>query len=91
MVTESGKKVDPSCIRIVGFNSAGADQNIYVKTAFLSLDGENPATAIDAIKQDNGKAVSEHYSVAGHRIPTTQKGLHIVKYKDGSVKKVYVK
>lgn len=91
MVTESGRKVDPSCIRIVGFNSAGADQNIYVKTAFLSLDGENPATAIDAIKQDNGKAVSEHYSVAGHRIPTTQKGLHIVKYKDGSVKKVYVK
>ena len=46
---------------------------------------------IEAIQQDNGKAVKEHYSIDGRRIPSSQKGIHIVKYKDGSVKKVFVK
>lgn len=91
MTTESGEKVDPSRIRIAGFNSAGSDQSLYIKKMFLSVDGENPATAIDAIKQDNGKAVKMHFSVDGRRIPATQKGLHIIKYNDGSVKKVFVK
>lgn len=91
MQTESGTKVNPSRIRLAGFNSAGADQSLYVYEVFLSVDGENPATEIEAIQQDNGKAVKEHYSIDGRRIPSSQKGIHIVKYKDGSVKKVFVK
>ena len=91
MQTESGTKVNPSRIRLAGFNSAGADQSLYVYEVFLSVDGENPATEIEAIQQDNGKAVKEHYSIDGRRIPSSQKGIHIVKYKDGSVKKVLVK
>ena len=42
MVTKSGRKIDPSHIRLAGFTSLGDDVTVYVDDVFLSNDGVNP-------------------------------------------------
>lgn len=85
--TASGKTLDLSRIRLAGFQS-GADQSLYVKDVFASVDGETPATAIGSIASDNALQGGQHYSVGGQMIPASQSGMHIIRYKDGSVRKV---
>ena len=85
--TASGKTIDLSRIRLAGFQS-GADQSLYVKDVFASVDGETPATAIGSIASDNALQGGQHYSVGGQMIPASQSGMHIIRYKDGSVRKV---
>ena len=91
MQTESGAPVDPSHIRIAGFNTAGAEQTLYVKEVFLSMDGDTPATGISSAIAGNGAEGGVHYSLDGRIIPATQKGIHIIKYKNGTVKKELIK
>lgn len=91
MQTASGEPVNPSHIRIAGFNTAGAEQTLYIKEVFLSMDGDTPATGISSPTADNGAEGGVHYSLDGRIIPATQKGIHIIKYKNGTVKKELIK
>lgn len=91
MKTEAGRVIDPSHIRLVGF-AADAESSVYVGNAYLSLDGETEASAILSLNEAGsnlGNAV--HYSLDGRIIPANQKGVHIVKYGNGQVKKVIIK
>jgi hypothetical protein len=91
MQNASGETVDPSHIRIAGFNSAGADQTLYVSEIYLSYDGENPATAIESPEVGTEIATLKHYSLDGRRISTNEHGIHLVKSSNGQVKKVFIK
>lgn len=52
---------------------------------------DNEATAIEKLTGKNGVEVEAVYSVSGASQPALQKGLNLVKFSDGSVKKVIVK
>lgn len=84
--TDSGRPIDLEHVRMIGLR-AGSDMTVYLKDIFLSVDGETPATAIDAVEAvSKGESVS--YSIGGQVIPASQAGVHIVKTKDGKAKKV---
>ena len=51
---------------------------------------EYAPTGIDKVTTSNGAKEFSRYSVNGQRLSTPAKGLNIVKYSDGSVKKVVV-
>lgn len=87
LTTASGRPIDLEHVRIIGLR-AGSDMTVYMKDAFLSVDGENPATGIDGVEAGDEAEVGAHYSVGGQLIPSSQAGLHIVKMKDGKAKKV---
>ena len=91
MKTEAGETVDPSRIRIAGFNSAASDQSLYVKEVFLSYDGDNPASAIESVDAEANYSDGIHYSIDGRRVAAGSKGIHVVRYKDGSSRKILVK
>ncbi len=91
MKNAAGETIDPSHIRIAGFNSAGADQTLYLSEIYLSYDGENPATAVESPEADVEIATAKHYSLDGRRISTNERGIHMVKYSNGQVKKVFIK
>ena len=100
MQTASGTPVDPSHIRIAGFNSPDADQTLYIKEAFLSVHGETPATAINAIALEgsdsetqelkNSKTQklrnSETYDLTGRQVTHPTRGLYI-----HNGKKIFIK
>lgn len=46
---------------------------------------------IDGVSDAEGKQPVAYYSLDGRRLPVAQKGLNIVKYSDGSTRKVVVK
>lgn len=81
-----GETIDPSHIRIAGFNSAGADQTLYVSDVYLSYDGENPATGIDAPQVERGGEADVYYDLSGRRVSHPTKGIYI-----RSGKKVFIK
>lgn len=91
MKNAAGETIDPSHIRIAGFNSAGADQTLYLSEIYLSYDGENPATSVGSPEADVEIATAKHYSLDGRRISTNERGIHVVKYSNGQVKKVFIK
>lgn len=92
MKNGNGDPVDPSHIYIAGFWSRGGT-GIYISEIFLSMDGVTPATDIEAVFADEGQTAEakEFYSLSGMRLDQPQKGVNIVKYSDGSVRKVWVK
>jgi len=86
MVTASGERVDPAHIRIVGFSSADADQSLYVKEVFLSMDGETDATAIESPAVSIVKAKDVYFDLSGRRVAHPTKGFYIV-----NGKKVFIR
>lgn len=82
MTTASGEKVDPSHIYTVGLKSDGST-GMYIKSVFLSMDGETEATAISSIS--SAGSASEIFSIAGTKLNTMQKGINIIRKADGSV------
>lgn len=91
MKDANGNPIDPSHIRIAGFTSVDGDQTLYVKSVFPSMDGINPATAIESVETGEKEiCTATHYSLDGRLIDSTEKGVHVVKYSNGSVKKVFV-
>lgn len=79
ITNSAGEPIDLTHIRLAGFNSAGADQSLYVKEVFLSNDGVNPATAIenvttDGIASHKGKA----YDLSGRYVANPTRGLYII-------------
>lgn len=61
---------------------------------FVSQEEYKEITAIEAVKSDNVKTAKdaiEYYSITGARLLQPQKGLNIVRYTDGTTRKIYVK
>jgi len=56
----------------------------------ISLYFEGEETAISNIEQTE-ESISSIYSISGAKLDTMQKGMNIVKYADGTIKKVFVK
>lgn len=86
--TASGRALNLSNLRLAGFNSAST-QVIYVKEIFPSMDGVNISTGVDGMRAGAADADGAvHYSVSGQMVSASQSGVHIVRMKDGSIKKV---
>ena len=85
--TEAGRVLDPSHIRLVGF-AADAEATVYVGSAFLSLDGQTEATAIEDVKAStaNAQRSTDYFDLSGRRVNNPTKGIYIV-----NGKKVFVK
>jgi len=62
----------------------------YFGTESQQEDSENPMN-VDGIEVAEGAQIVAIYTVSGAPVATLQKGLNIVKYADGSVKKIFVK
>lgn len=89
MQTPDGTPVDPSHIYMAGVETHGKTL-LYFDQVFLSMDGENPATAIEAPTAASSSEPSEVYNLNGVRIHQLQRGMNIVRYKDNTTKKVFV-
>ena len=48
-------------------------------------------TGINNIKTENPSQSETYYTIEGKKVISSQKGIHIVKKCDGTVRKVYVK
>lgn len=78
MQTADGKTVDASHIRLAGFNSAGADQELYVKRIFLSMDGETEATGIeDIVCPASADKSDAYFDLSGRRVAQPTRGIYI--------------
>ena len=62
----------------------------YFGTESAKEDSGNPMS-VEGIEAADGVKVAAIYTVSGAPVATLQKGLNIVKYADGSVKKIFVK
>lgn len=62
----------------------------YFGTESQHEDSENPMS-VDGIEVAEGAQIVAIYTVSGAPVASLQKGLNIVKYADGSVKKIFVK
>ncbi len=86
MQKEDGTLCDPSHLYIIGFWSSGSSA-IYIDEVFLSQDGENPATAIEAPAAVSVSGDTyDYYSLDGRRVSGLQRGVTIVnvKHADGT-------
>lgn len=92
MTTAGGKKIDPKHIYVVGISTDGTS-DLYLKDAFLSMDGVTQATSpTNSILGVNGETeVMDCYSVLGVRQSGLRKGINIVRMADGKVVKIYQK
>ena len=79
LVTPKNRTIDPSKIYKAGFSSDGS-RPIYIKEIYLSMDGETPATGVDAIyrETDTADAPQSIYNLQGQRLSTLQPGINIV-------------
>ena len=82
MTTLGGRTIDPSRLYIVGFQTDGTS-TMYLKEAFLSMDGQNSATDIKALPTAQGTDPTEattYYTLDGRRLNGVpqQRGLYIV-------------
>lgn len=77
MKDETGKRLDPSHIYIVGFWSYGSSP-IYINKVYLSDDGQTP-TEILTPESGEEEVAREYYSLDGRRLASPQRGLNLVK------------
>jgi len=63
-------------------------KDVEVKSTFVI---HNPATAITSLSTSADADIEAVYTIGGAQLQGLQKGMNIVKYADGSVKKVFVK
>lgn len=95
MTRADGTKVNPADLRMIGFESNGGNV-IYIKQAFFSNDGVNPATAINTPVLGNAAVASEiYFNANGQRIARPVAGVNIVRQTltDGTTrtKKILIK
>ncbi len=90
MVDENGEKIDPAHIRLVCINSAGSTQTLYLKS--VTLEG-SVADGIATLNKDDetNESNATYYSPNGFKLDGPQKGINIIRYKNGKTKKIYNK
>lgn len=57
----------------------------------ISMKGRNTATGVKGISSEKNVEAVGIYTIDGMKVNTLQKGINIVRYSDGSAKKVFVK
>jgi len=87
-----GTALNTAAIRMAGFQSKGKTP-VYLASVYLSDDGVNPiTTSVDGVTPDNLEVGEPAiYSIDGIRLPDIQRGVNILRYPNGVVKKVFVK
>ena len=73
-----GSPLDLSKVHIVGIKSNGSAP-IYIKEAFLSMDGVNAAVGIDRINESSRIMREEYYNAAGQRTAQLSRGMNIIR------------
>ena len=69
---------------------------IIAETAFFGCSPELEIimTGVETIREKDSDSISDgsvHYGIDGRKIPADAPGLHIIKYKDGTVRKAVVR
>jgi hypothetical protein len=77
--------VDPSHIYYAGFWTTGGGP-IYIKSVFVSDDGEHPSGIGELLMDGEGVARREYFTIDGRRITTPQRGINLVKETESSGK-----
>lgn len=84
-----------SCTLIVPSGSVAAYRSaLQWKEFFLIIEEGEDADVIDGIDEmgdDNYATEVDRFDIQGHRIVTLRKGINIIHYSDGTVKKVLIK
>lgn len=76
---KDGSDIDTKHICFAGIKSSGSAA-IYIKSAFLSMDGETEAVSIRNLNSGSESVIAEEYfNAAGQRIGTLTKGMNIVR------------
>lgn len=83
---EEGKDYQSSVMYVAGGKSIIVRATMH----FVSIEEYEKLTAIDEVATGNTEAVA-YYTIAGVRQATLQPGINIVRYADGTTRKVYVK
>jgi len=73
--TLNGREIDLKNIRLITIKTS-QKQTVYVANAFLSMDGENAATAISSVSED-AATDNNMYDISGRLIKGTPKGFYI--------------
>lgn len=63
----------------------------YFRLKYFGTNSTQKPTEVDGIEVAEGAQIVAIYTVSGAPVASLQKGLNIVKYADGSVKKIFVK
>ena len=87
MTTEYGKKVDPSHIYMLGF-STDASNSLYIKSLYLSDDGENPAAGVESLLTPESDTEAIYYDLMGRPVENPTNGIYI---RSTDRKKVWLK
>ena len=86
MTTEAGKKIDPSHIYMVGFET-DPNNSLYIKSLFLSDDGETPVTDVESILMPDEDTDVIYYDMLGQPVKNPTNGIYI---RSTDKKKVYI-
>ena len=86
MTTVAGKKIDPSHIYMVGFET-DENNSLYIKSLYLSDDGETPATGIESLLTPQEDADVIYYDLQGRSVENPATGIYI---RSTDRKKVYI-
>ncbi|MBQ9363622.1 MAG: hypothetical protein IJT97_09440 [Bacteroidaceae bacterium] len=77
MKTPDGKPIDPSHIYMVGIEMP-SKQSLYINSIYLSVDGESPATGIEAIQYEPaGMKGNDFYDLTGRKVMKPTRGIYI--------------
>lgn len=84
------KKKDLTAVAIINrYDGKDKLNSTISNAAFATLPPA--ATAIKQLSQQTSHAIAGIYDVAGNRVQNVQKGLNIIRYTDGTAKKVIIK
>ena len=77
MKTADGKKVDPSHIYLVGFETNDANASFYFSKVFVSMDGVNPVGIESIAAPTSVPADGVYYDLSGRRVAHPSRGIYI--------------
>lgn len=77
LVDGEGNKIDPSHVYMLGFQNGTKDQSLYVKSIYLSDDGENPTTGIEDIKMVENDPYAPTFDLSGRKVVAPSRGIYI--------------
>ena len=84
------KKKDLTAVAVINrYDGKDKLNSTISNAAFATLPPT--ATAIQQLSQEANRAITGIYNAAGNRIQNVQKGLNIIKYADGTARKVMIK
>ena len=89
-----GEEAQGTCTATLQLKNMTEDGNTVIANGpkiTVVFHNDGTTQGIDGVSDAEGKQPVAYYSLDGRRLPVAQKGLNIVKYSDGSTRKVVVK